>query len=76
MAHLRSIRHTCDAMGCARPAVSEVYNYQNAACGRYCGKHATAAVKKLQRDEDASFARAQEGRVGGEARRAMERRNG
>lgn len=60
MAHLRSIRRTCDAPLCPKAAVSQVYNTRNSPQGCYCGKHAQTELKRLQRREDESYARDRE----------------
>ena len=48
-AHLRRLQR-CDR--CGKPATQELYNAVNAPSGRYCDKHAHAALVKWNTERD------------------------
>ncbi len=47
--HLRSIRHACEHRGCERAATQQLFSPSNDPAGRYCGRHAAAALADIQR---------------------------
>lgn len=54
MAYLYSIKDRCQIAGCVARASEELRTWRNERFGLYCGRHAKAALARLQADEDRS----------------------
>lgn len=48
--HLRLLDWQCSSLRCAQPATHELYNAANAPSGKYCEKHAKAALARVLKE--------------------------
>lgn len=57
MAHLRSLKVTCDATGCEKQATQRLFSWRNTELGHYCSRHAQVRLRDQKAYEDAEYAR-------------------